>query len=43
MCLCWFVTRGDALASRTLAPGFHIPRLWRCAITVDDFIMCDMN
>jgi hypothetical protein len=23
------LTRGDALASLALAPGFHIPRLWR--------------
>ena len=24
------LTRGDARASRALAPGYHISRLWRC-------------
>ena len=26
------VTRGDALALLALAPGYYIPRLWRCLI-----------
>jgi hypothetical protein len=32
------VTRGDALASLALAPGYHIPRLWRLVSTLKEAI-----
>jgi len=35
----YFVTRGDALASLALAPGYHIPRLWRSSLPNERFAL----